>query len=451
VLRGAFRIILVTSTLLCAFALSIWLSSYRNPALAVPAVSTQLSQFRPAAPFGGPEVSFHGDLKTTLEILELDAGGKEIGFVTDWKHLRSVGVTPDTHVDVEGDHIRIGSILVKLSNSVPIGIRTTPRLIRITTPDALPGRDFATDDVGGVDWLRLGIHTVGTRVALDQPTSRRYYFSEYFTLKEVLTIISNEAQVPIRVDWTSLASVGIEPTMPTNPGDRYDSIRSLLRATLLTVCPNGEAQFRIVGDHVEIATGAELDERDRPYRAAWPVGLLVLSVLAWTCVRWLRQGDRRRTKIRLAVRIAVLLALMAALAVPFIAGSRTGCDLFSHRFSASWSKGTIRAQLSLSDPMAPYYSEPAPSRIPDPLILDSRFLHFEHAKWPQYQTIVQVPIFVPLILSAILPAGWLLTITARALHRRRRIKMLRCPTCGYDLRATPTRCPECGFIAATTI
>jgi len=101
--------------------------------------------------------------------------------------------------------------------------------------------------------------------------------------------------------------------------------------------------------------------------------------------------------------------------------------------------------------MAPYYSEPAPSRISAPLILDSRFLHFEHARWPQYQTMVQVPIFIPIILSAILPVGWLLAVTARALHRRRRIKMLRCPTCGYDLRATPDRCPECGFIAATTI
>ena len=34
--------------------------------------------------------------------------------------------------------------------------------------------------------------------------------------------------------------------------------------------------------------------------------------------------------------------------------------------------------------------------------------------------------------------------------RRKRQRLGRCPTCGYDLRATPGRCPECGTVTAET-
>jgi hypothetical protein len=54
-----------------------------------------------------------------------------------------------------------------------------------------------------------------------------------------------------------------------------------------------------------------------------------------------------------------------------------------------------------------------------------------------------VPHAVLVLASAVLPAVW-------ATRRRRQILAAwhghhgRCPTCGYDLRATPGRCPECG-------
>ena len=50
----------------------------------------------------------------------------------------------------------------------------------------------------------------------------------------------------------------------------------------------------------------------------------------------------------------------------------------------------------------------------------------------------------PLLLSAVLPAWWLL----RARRARREGSRGMCRSCGYDLRATPDRCPECGTIAA---
>jgi hypothetical protein len=54
-----------------------------------------------------------------------------------------------------------------------------------------------------------------------------------------------------------------------------------------------------------------------------------------------------------------------------------------------------------------------------------------------------VPYWALALLVGILP-GVQLRQVLKNRRRRQRREAGRCPTCGYDLRATPDRCPECG-------
>jgi hypothetical protein len=51
-----------------------------------------------------------------------------------------------------------------------------------------------------------------------------------------------------------------------------------------------------------------------------------------------------------------------------------------------------------------------------------------------------LPHWLPVAVTAALPIVWSAGRQRAARRRRRGL----CPSCGYDLRATPTRCPECG-------
>jgi hypothetical protein len=66
--------------------------------------------------------------------------------------------------------------------------------------------------------------------------------------------------------------------------------------------------------------------------------------------------------------------------------------------------------------------------------------------WAVQRSIV-APYWVVGLMTAALPALWL---RRRLLLRRaaRRSRAGLCPSCGYDMRATPGRCPECGTVPA---
>ena len=57
-------------------------------------------------------------------------------------------------------------------------------------------------------------------------------------------------------------------------------------------------------------------------------------------------------------------------------------------------------------------------------------------------TFAKAPLWPISMATILLPASW----AARRCKRFRLMRKGRCPSCGYDLRATPERCPECGAV-----
>jgi hypothetical protein len=88
------------------------------------------------------------------------------------------------------------------------------------------------------------------------------------------------------------------------------------------------------------------------------------------------------------------------------------------------------------------------TRAPDWPTSGSGFEAWRHTRMTgiDSSSALGAPHWAVVIAFAILPSIRILKIG----RRRRRTTNGRCPTCGYDLRATPDRCPECGATPTST-
>ena len=65
------------------------------------------------------------------------------------------------------------------------------------------------------------------------------------------------------------------------------------------------------------------------------------------------------------------------------------------------------------------------------------------ARFPGTNVDLELAMF---LIFAVPPAAYLLFVAHRMLQAPFRMRHGLCPSCGYDLRATPDRCPECGRV-----
>jgi hypothetical protein len=73
-------------------------------------------------------------------------------------------------------------------------------------------------------------------------------------------------------------------------------------------------------------------------------------------------------------------------------------------------------------------------------VFDYRRTTFTGSQYPGSTIQMQIPYWLMLVLLGAPPAY----LARRRRRKKLREKMRMCPTCGYDLRASPVQCPECG-------
>ena len=109
--------------------------------------------------------------------------------------------------------------------------------------------------------------------------------------------------------------------------------------------------------------------------------------------------------------------------------------------------GGDRAGLMLEHPTEPWTTdEPGRTRIVARYEHSSMltFSYWAAPSWSTHAVEYAVHYWLVTALLGVAPAVRVVAVW----RRRRRAAIGQCPTCGYDLRATPDRCPECGGVSA---